>query len=323
MSSVDQAASADLLTAGQGRFATGLLVRIFVGVALLSAFGTFLALAGLTPIAPTEGVVIGLVAVNVIAVVILSGIIGVQVWRIFQARRRGRAGAKLHVSIIGLFSVIAAVPAILVAVMATVTFDRALDRVFTSRTRSVIESSMSVAQAYVREHAEGVTNALGAMALDVVRAKPLFDQDREQFHRFFTAQAGLRGLAAALILSGDRSVIEQAELKPDSNFVMPTAEELASVTDTQIQIRVFLDDNYAAAVLKLRGFDNAYIYAARMLDPRVVAQLRTTQASIGEYAALEERRVGVQIAFALMYTVIALIVLLSAVLIGLNFTNRL
>ena len=42
-----------------------------------------------------------------------------------------------------------------------------------------------------------------------------------------------------------------------------------------------------------------------------------------EFANLEARRFGVQIAFALMYTVIALIVLLSAVWIGLNFANRL
>ena len=42
-----------------------------------------------------------------------------------------------------------------------------------------------------------------------------------------------------------------------------------------------------------------------------------------EYTAIEARRVGVQVAFALMYTVIALIVLLSAVWIGFNFANRL
>ncbi len=38
---------------------------------------------------------------------------------------------------------------------------------------------------------------------------------------------------------------------------------------------------------------------------------------------MESRRLGVTVAFGLMYTVIALIVLLSAVLIGLNFANRL
>jgi len=51
--------------------------------------------------------------------------------------------------------------------------------------------------------------------------------------------------------------------------------------------------------------------------------LQATRASVTEYAAIEARRAGVQVAFALMYTVIALIVLLSAVWLGLNFANRL
>src|SRR5213078_3092565 len=78
-----------------------------------------------------------------------------------------------------------------------------------------------------------------------------------------------------------------------------------------------------AAVVKLRGDEVTYLYVARPLDPRVIEQLQATQESVAEFANLEARRVGVQIAFALMYTVIALIVLLSAVWIGLNFASRL
>src|SRR5205807_6542091 len=66
-----------------------------------------------------------------------------------------------------------------------------------------------------------------------------------------------------------------------------------------------------------------YLYIARLLDPRVLAQLRATQAGVAQYADLSSRRIGVQIALALMYTVIALIVLLSAVWLGLNFANYL
>jgi two-component system nitrogen regulation sensor histidine kinase NtrY len=66
-----------------------------------------------------------------------------------------------------------------------------------------------------------------------------------------------------------------------------------------------------------------YLYVARLLDPRVVQQLRATQESVGEYANLEARRLGIQVAFALMFAVIALIVLLSSAWIGLDFANRL
>jgi two-component system nitrogen regulation sensor histidine kinase NtrY len=83
------------------------------------------------------------------------------------------------------------------------------------------------------------------------------------------------------------------------------------------------DTNYVAAMVKLEKYADYYLYVTRLLDPRVVPQLQATRQSVTEYAQLEQRRLGVQVAFALMYTVIALIVLLSAVWIGLNFANRL
>ena len=105
-------------------------------------------LADLTPILPTHDVVVTLLGVNAVAVLLLLGIIVREVWHIVQARRRGRAAARLHVQIVGLFSVIAAAPAVLVAVVASITLDRGLDRLFSNRTRAVIENSLIVSQAY-------------------------------------------------------------------------------------------------------------------------------------------------------------------------------
>ena len=86
---------------------------------------------------------------------------------------------------------------------------------------------------------------------------------------------------------------------------------------------MLLSTNSVAAVVKLRGYDNAYLSIIRPLDPRVVAHLRETQATVSDFTNLQSRRFGVQLAFALMYTVIALAVLLSAAWLGLNFANRL
>ena len=146
---------------------------------------------------------------------LLLGVIAREVWLVVQARRRGRAAARLHVRIVGLFAVIAAVPAILVAVVASVTLDRGLDRLFSTRTKAVIENSMIVANAYLREHAQTIRGEIMAMSFDVARAKPLFDQDRERFRQFLTAQAKVRGLSAAMIVGADISVIERAEIKPE------------------------------------------------------------------------------------------------------------
>src|SRR5208337_2354548 len=109
---------------------------------------------------------------------LLLAIIGREVWMVVLARRRGYAGSLLHVQIVGLFAVIAAVPTILVAVVAATTLDRGLDRFFSTRTRAMIEQSMIVADAYVSEHFQAIRGEILAMAYDLGRAKPLYDQDR-------------------------------------------------------------------------------------------------------------------------------------------------
>ncbi len=144
-----------------------MLGPLAVGLALLSAFLTFIVLADLTPVSPTHYVVVTLLLANAVTVVLLLGVIVREVWQVVQARRSGRAAARLHVRIVGLFSIIAAVPAILVAIVASVTLDRGLDRMFSTRTRAAIENSLIVAEAYLRDHAQIVRSDIMVMALDI------------------------------------------------------------------------------------------------------------------------------------------------------------
>jgi two-component system, NtrC family, nitrogen regulation sensor histidine kinase NtrY len=325
MTSVDDVATgvSSVPAAPARKLASGLIGPGAVVIALLSALATFLILMGLTPIVPTHRVVVSVLAGNAVTVLVLLGVIAREVWKVLQARRSGQAGARLHVRIVGLFSVIAAVPAILIAVVASLTIDRALDRWFSTRTRAVIENSLTVAQAYVREHAETVRGDIMAMSVDLARARPMFDQDRERFRQFLKAQASIRGLPAALMIRGDLAVIERVDLGFSRDFLGPSREGLAEVGDAEPQIALLPNADYVAAIIKLRSYDDAYLYVARPLNPKVLEQLQATQAGVLEYASLEARRLGVQVAFGLMFTVIALICLLSAVWIGLNFAASL
>jgi two-component system nitrogen regulation sensor histidine kinase NtrY len=323
--SVEQAAAAEsaLTGAPAKRDYMRLLGPLSVGLALLSAFVTFIVLADLTPLSPTHYVVVILLLVNAATVVLLLAIIVREMWQVVQARRSGRAAARLHVRIVALFSFIAAAPAIMVAIVASVTLDRGLDRLFSTRTRVAIENSLIVAEAYLRDHAQIARSDIIAIAIDLTRNKTIFDQDPEKLQQFLTFQAQLRGLAATIVLDKDLKVIARADVNANQTFALPPRDALPRIGSREPQIVLLPDANYVAAVIKLEQYDDYYVYLTRLLDPRVVPQLQATQASATEYAALEQRRVGVQVAFALMYTVIALIVLLSAVWIGLNFANRL
>ena len=89
------------------------------------------------------------------------------------------------------------------------TLERRLDRLFSRQTRSLIENSLIVAEAYMREQAAFLRADTLATSIELARAKPLFDQNREQFHQFLQAQASIRGLPAVTMLDNELNVIDQ------------------------------------------------------------------------------------------------------------------
>ena len=117
--------------------------------ALIIGAVSFMVLIGVTSIEPTKNVVIATAVVNGAIVSLLLFLISREAFRLLQSRRRGRAAARLHIRIIGLFSLVAAIPAILVAILAGITLDVGLDRWFEIRTKTIFESSDDVANAYL------------------------------------------------------------------------------------------------------------------------------------------------------------------------------
>jgi two-component system, NtrC family, nitrogen regulation sensor histidine kinase NtrY len=305
------------------RSITAWLAPIAVGLALLSALVTFLVLTGLTPVVPTHNVVVTVLLANAVTGILLLVVVGWQIVGLIRARRKGRAAARLHVRIVLMFALVAIVPAILVAVIASITLDRGLDRWFSTRTRAIIDSSVTVAESYVREHALGIRADLVSMASDLARMRELYDSDRERFRRILTAQASVRGLPATMLIHKNLSIIERADIQFGREFLVPPNLAIGETTEERPLVYFSNEADYVAAVVPLRGYDDTYLYVARPIDPRALQYLRNTEANILEYQSLEQRRIGVQVAFALMYALIALILLLSAVWLGFNFANRL
>jgi two-component system, NtrC family, nitrogen regulation sensor histidine kinase NtrY len=298
-----------------------LLAPFAIAIALLSAFLTFLVLTGLTPIEPTPDVVRSFYLLNAATVLLLVGIIVREVIQMVQARRRGRAAARLHVQIVGLFSIIAVLPAVMVSLVANVTIERGFDRLFSGPTHEVIQNSLVIASAYMQEHAQLIRGDILGMANDIARARPLYDQDRRSFRELLTASATSRNLPGAMIIDKNTNILEAADTGIKLAYAPPAPDFLTNVSEAEPEIAVLPDENNVAAVIRLRAFNDTFLYVARQLDPNVVSLLKQTQAGAAEYAQLEARRLGIQVAFALMFAVIALTILMASVLIALNFAN--
>lgn len=294
-----------------------------VVIALITVCISFLVLTGLSPIEPTRQVIRTAMAINTLLVLILLSTIAFELRSLLLARRRGRAAARLHVRIVALFSLIAAVPAIIVAAIAMITLDVGLDRWFQDRTRQIVSNALTVANAYVQEHARVLRGDLIAMAKDMDRLKAIYDTEPSRFDQIFRTQMTLRQLPAAFFLSADGSVITSLKLDGELTLLMPPQGVLARAAEGEPVLIAPGPSNLVGGVMKLVSYEDTYLYVTRALDARVVEYLRITQENAAEYAKLEESRFGVQIAFGLIYVGVTLVLLLSAIWIGLGFANRL
>ena len=295
---------------------------ILAGGALLCAIATLLMLLGLTPIAPTSSVVFTSVVINGLFVLGLIALIAREVARLMKARSRGRAAARLHIRIVALFSIVAITPAILVAIVASLTLNVGLDRWFGVRTQQIISSSQNVAQAYLMENASYLQGQTVSMANDLERNRSLYSLDRTGFSDLMTRQARGRGLLGAFLVRRDGSAMVQADIKTERPLPAIPKDALDASANGQPTLIPPGVTNLVGAVIKLDEIPGAFLYTVRAVDPRVMNAMRMVEDNTAEYKAMEEGRMSLQIAFAVLYIGFALIVLLAAIWTAIAIADR-
>ena len=161
-------------------------------VAMLTVLFSFAVLTGMTRIVPSDTVVWSMLVVNGTLLITLGGLLVWELVGLWTAWRAGRAAARLHLRVVGVFSAVAAAPALIVALLASVTLDRGLDRWFEERTRLIVDSAAMVGDAYIAEHTRAIRSDAVAMATDVARARELYESEPDRFDALMLTQARLR-----------------------------------------------------------------------------------------------------------------------------------
>ena len=295
-----------------------------VGLAVLCGLATFAILTGLTPIVPSPRLVQSLLITNGLLVSFMGVMIGRQVWELVDASRRGIAGAGLHIRIVSLLGLFAAVPAIIVAVFATVTLNRGLDTWFSERTQSIVGSAITVARAYIQEQVDVARSDVGFIAQDLSEQRKLFNEDRQAFIRRLAAHAAFRALSGAFVIDDSRYRIEASATANETvTFRPPDESHIERAKKGEVVLIDPGDGNVIRALIKLKNFDNQFLYVYRLVNPVVVRQLIKARAEKAEYDRLLSQRTVLQLNFALMYAGVAFVFLLASVWLGMRFADRL
>jgi two-component system nitrogen regulation sensor histidine kinase NtrY len=298
-----------------------------VAVLLLIAMATYLVLTRGVPGQRllTPPLVALLLVANLVPSIALIVLFGRRVAK-GRARRSPVGGSgRLHVRLVGIFSLLASVPMLLVVIFASLLFQYGVSFWFSDHARGTLEGAAEVAkQSYAREEDRVSRNSV-AMSGDLADALGRVSMDDPQFGYYLVSQLAQRELTEGMILRAQpgKEIASLALVNPYDREIgkFITGAMVNAVRSGKMSV-VVESPNGIGALTKLPiGSDN-YLYAAR-IDPTYGSQIQRARIVLRDYRDLLERSRKLQLQFNAALFIIALLIVAIAVWIALTVADRL
>jgi two-component system nitrogen regulation sensor histidine kinase NtrY len=296
---------------------------ILAAAALAVGLATFFVLARGSLQGPRTGIGPGLVLANISVVLLLGAVLAGRLTRVWVERRRGSAGSQLHVRLVMLFSGVAVAPTILVACFAVAFFHFGIQAWFNEPVRAALNESLQVSRGYLEEHRNTIRSDALEMANDLTRAGEYLAADPSVFASVLNNQTTLRGLTEAVIYEpATGQILAAAGLFVGFGVEAPPQSVSQQALAGDVVVIDGGDGTRVRAVARLNATPPLLLMIGRPVDPKILGYMARTEQAVSEYRRLDESRSWLQIAFAWIFAVVALLVLLAAALIGLVMANQ-
>lgn len=303
----------------------GVLLSI---AAVVSGLATYAAFNEAPPFGNDPDTVIMLLIADLIILLMLVGLIARRVAKVWASSRQNIAGSKLHIRLLMTFSVMAAGPAILMAIFSALLFHYGVQAWFSERVRTAVSESQAVAESYLDEHRQVIRADTLAMANDLDREANLRIQNQEGFEQFIDTQSLLRNFSEAMVFDGSGRILGRSGLTFTLAFEKVPDYLLEQARDGDVVLMTGgIDDNgqedRLRALVQLNNFVDAFLLVGRAIDPTVLAHLAATRDAASEYAQLQGRYGSLQVAVTMIFVLVALLFLLVAIWMGIGLARQL
>jgi two-component system nitrogen regulation sensor histidine kinase NtrY len=269
-----------------------------------------------------------LIALTLIAILIPSIVLMVLLSRRLakaRARKGGLEGGTLHTRLVALFSVIAAVPTVLVAIFASLLFQSGLEFWFSDKARGMIENTVALAQSTYNHEVERVSLETLTMSGDLAAYLRAVSIDDPAFAEGFGRQVLNRNLSEATIVNvGQDGVLRSLALVNPYDRPLDKVISKPKLTELRDKESVAINSNdRIGALVKLDYTPGTYLYAARVFDPQFQEQINRARDVTAVYHELLDRSRVYQLRFNAALLLGALIIVGLSIFFALRIADRL
>lgn len=291
--------------------------------ALISGLATYAAMSEIPPLGNDPNLLIWLLNVDMAILLLFVALIAKRVVSIWSGRKRGLAGSHLQVRLVTIFSLLAAIPAIVMTIFSAFFFHFGIQAWFSQRVQTAINESQAVAQAYLEEHQQVIRADTLAMANDLDRQFNLFAVNNEALRKIVETQSVLRNLSEAIVFNGNGDILARSRLTFTLEFDDVPQYALERARTGDVVILTGENEDRVRALMRLNNFSDTYLFVGRMIDPKVLGHLDATQKGAQDYENLQMRYSSLQLTSTMIFVVIGLLMVLAAIWFGLLLARQL
>ena len=263
---------------------------------------------------------------DLVYVLLVAALVMQRVANMIAARRSRSAGSNLHLRLTGVFTIMALIPTVTVAIFAVLTVNLGLEGWFSDRVRQVVGSSLSAAEAYEGEHRDNLMRNAQSLArvIDFEHSLTPFMRDPDLREVLTLGQQRFQpDMREAYVIDGVGELKARGERSYLFNFEKPSAAKIEEAREVGIAVIQDWNNNEFRAIVPLATFPDRLVYVSRDVDGQILNLLSETQENVRLYNQLESDRGQVLFQFGLVYLGFAVILILAAVWLGLWFAERL
>ena len=218
------------------------------------------------------------------------------------------------------FSLFTLIPSLLITIFSLFLFSFALEKYFDKKITTAVNNSYEIAKKYVDEKRNKIESDIILIAFDLNKIANIFHDNPKRFKNIIDTQKLIRDIDQIHLIDSKGNLILSSS---NSEYVSIEKRALEMVLNDDRPLKIInAYENRSAAIIKLSGYTDTYLYVVKFLDEDISRYLTTSEEAINFYYTVENQNLGIKISFALIYIVIVALLLFLAITIAIKFSSR-
>ena len=218
------------------------------------------------------------------------------------------------------FSLFTLIPSLLISIFSLFLFYFALEKYFDNKITTAVNNSYEIAKNYVDEKRNKIESDIILISFDLNKIANIFHDNPKRFKNIIDTQKLIRDIDQIHLIDNKGNLILSSS---NSEYIPIEKRALEMVINDYRPLKIInAYENRSAAIIKLSGYTDTYLYVVKFLDKDISRYLTKSEEAINFYYTVENQNLGIKISFALIYIVVVALLLFLAITIAIRFSSR-